>query len=186
MSAKSVSMATLISMRLEFLRILCSHEHYLNLSLFFSSPASGPASPCPSISSQVCLLTYLAFCHLDSCFVISHLGACVTKSVPCHPLKNFARWRSLVLTPSSYIFHSEFWFLQFPGAAEDLGAVWAFSGIQAAALPHRSAADRAERCARHGVRRVWEHRCLSVSPRIYNMMLYPLLSRFPHNFHYLL
>ncbi|KAM6965427.1 LOW QUALITY PROTEIN: dedicator of cytokinesis protein 8 [Aplochiton taeniatus] len=52
MSAKSVSMPTLISMRLEFLRILCSHEHYLNLSVFFSSPASAPASPCPSISSQ--------------------------------------------------------------------------------------------------------------------------------------
>ncbi|XP_027889254.1 dedicator of cytokinesis protein 8 isoform X1 [Xiphophorus couchianus] len=52
MSAKSVSMPTLISMRLEFLRILCSHEHYLNLNLFFSSPASAPASPCPSISSQ--------------------------------------------------------------------------------------------------------------------------------------
>ncbi|KAE8292050.1 Dedicator of cytokinesis protein 8 [Larimichthys crocea] len=51
-SAKSVSMPTLISMRLEFLRILCSHEHYLNLSLFFSSPMSAPASPCPSISSQ--------------------------------------------------------------------------------------------------------------------------------------
>ncbi|KAK7934281.1 hypothetical protein WMY93_005177 [Mugilogobius chulae] len=52
MSSKSVSMPTLISMRLEFLRILCSHEHYLNLSLFFSSPTSAPASPCPSISSQ--------------------------------------------------------------------------------------------------------------------------------------
>uniref|UniRef100_A0A8C7GLJ0 Dedicator of cytokinesis 8 n=1 Tax=Oncorhynchus kisutch TaxID=8019 RepID=A0A8C7GLJ0_ONCKI len=36
----------------QFLRILCSHEHYLNLSLYFSSPASAPASPCPSISSQ--------------------------------------------------------------------------------------------------------------------------------------
>ncbi|XP_037536915.1 dedicator of cytokinesis protein 8 [Nematolebias whitei] len=52
MSAKSVAMPMLISMRLEFLRILCSHEHYLNLCLFFSSPASAPASPCPSISSQ--------------------------------------------------------------------------------------------------------------------------------------
>uniref|UniRef100_A0A4W6C4Z7 Dedicator of cytokinesis 8 n=1 Tax=Lates calcarifer TaxID=8187 RepID=A0A4W6C4Z7_LATCA len=50
--SKCVSLPTLISMRLEFLRILCSHEHYLNLSLFFSSPASAPASPCPSISSQ--------------------------------------------------------------------------------------------------------------------------------------
>uniref|UniRef100_A0A8C7RWB6 Dedicator of cytokinesis 8 n=1 Tax=Oncorhynchus mykiss TaxID=8022 RepID=A0A8C7RWB6_ONCMY len=52
MSAKSISMPTMISIRLEFLRILCSHEHYLNLSLYFSSPASAPASPCPSISSQ--------------------------------------------------------------------------------------------------------------------------------------
>ncbi|XP_035495872.2 dedicator of cytokinesis protein 8 isoform X4 [Scophthalmus maximus] len=52
MSSKTVSLPTLISMRLEFLRILCSHEHYLNLSLFFSSPGSAPASPCPSISSQ--------------------------------------------------------------------------------------------------------------------------------------
>ncbi|XP_034026414.1 dedicator of cytokinesis protein 8 isoform X2 [Thalassophryne amazonica] len=52
MSSKSVSMPTLISMRLEFLLILCSHEHYLNLSLFFSSPTSAPTSPCPSISSQ--------------------------------------------------------------------------------------------------------------------------------------
>ncbi|XP_038558970.1 dedicator of cytokinesis protein 8 isoform X2 [Micropterus salmoides] len=52
MSAKSVSMPTLISMRLEFLRILCSHEHYLNLSLFFSGSSSAPTSPCPSISSQ--------------------------------------------------------------------------------------------------------------------------------------
>uniref|UniRef100_A0AAY5EFB3 Dedicator of cytokinesis 8 n=1 Tax=Electrophorus electricus TaxID=8005 RepID=A0AAY5EFB3_ELEEL len=48
----SVSMATLISMRLEFLRVLCSHEHYLNLSLYFSSPASAPASPSPSVTSQ--------------------------------------------------------------------------------------------------------------------------------------
>uniref|UniRef100_A0A7N6C1N5 Dedicator of cytokinesis 8 n=1 Tax=Anabas testudineus TaxID=64144 RepID=A0A7N6C1N5_ANATE len=39
-----------------FLRILCSHEHYLNLSLFFSSPASAPASPSPSVSSQVCVI----------------------------------------------------------------------------------------------------------------------------------
>uniref|UniRef100_A0A8C2ZY45 Dedicator of cytokinesis 8 n=1 Tax=Cyclopterus lumpus TaxID=8103 RepID=A0A8C2ZY45_CYCLU len=52
LSAKSVSMPTLISMRLEFLRILCSHEHYLNLSLFFCSPASAPCLTCPSITSQ--------------------------------------------------------------------------------------------------------------------------------------
>uniref|UniRef100_A0A8C2KJK9 Dedicator of cytokinesis 8 n=1 Tax=Cyprinus carpio TaxID=7962 RepID=A0A8C2KJK9_CYPCA len=52
LSTLSVNMSTLISMRLEFLRVLCSHEHYLNLSLFFSSPASAPASPSPSTSSQ--------------------------------------------------------------------------------------------------------------------------------------
>ncbi|XP_051525356.1 dedicator of cytokinesis protein 8-like isoform X1 [Myxocyprinus asiaticus] len=52
MAAKSVNMSTLISIRLDFLRVLCSHEHYLNLSLFFSSPASAPASPSPSVSSQ--------------------------------------------------------------------------------------------------------------------------------------
>uniref|UniRef100_A0A8C7KI20 Dedicator of cytokinesis 8 n=1 Tax=Oncorhynchus kisutch TaxID=8019 RepID=A0A8C7KI20_ONCKI len=60
MSTKTVSMPTLISMRLEFLRILCSHEHYLNLSLYFSSPASAPVSPCPSISSQVSLARSLS------------------------------------------------------------------------------------------------------------------------------
>uniref|UniRef100_A0A8C9MLF3 Dedicator of cytokinesis 8 n=1 Tax=Serinus canaria TaxID=9135 RepID=A0A8C9MLF3_SERCA len=37
---------------LEFLRILCSHEHYLNLNLFFMTSASAPASPSPSLSSQ--------------------------------------------------------------------------------------------------------------------------------------
>jgi hypothetical protein len=40
-------------MRLEFLRILCSHEHYLNLNLLFMNTDTAPASPCPSISSQV-------------------------------------------------------------------------------------------------------------------------------------
>ncbi|XP_069084743.1 dedicator of cytokinesis protein 8 isoform X1 [Pleurodeles waltl] len=52
LSAKLNSFPALISMRLEFLRILCSHEHYLNLNLFFVTPQSAPASPCPSLSSQ--------------------------------------------------------------------------------------------------------------------------------------
>ncbi|XP_072928200.1 dedicator of cytokinesis protein 8 isoform X1 [Hemitrygon akajei] len=52
LSNKLQSMPTLISMRLEFLRILCSHEHYLSLNLFFITNLSAPASPCPSISSQ--------------------------------------------------------------------------------------------------------------------------------------
>lgn len=52
LSAKLNTLPTLISMRLEFLRILCSHEHYLNLNLLFMNPDTAPASPCPSISSQ--------------------------------------------------------------------------------------------------------------------------------------
>ncbi|XP_027695364.1 dedicator of cytokinesis protein 8 isoform X1 [Vombatus ursinus] len=52
LSAKLNNLPTLISMRLEFLRILCSHEHYLNLNLFFMAPDAAPASPNPSISSQ--------------------------------------------------------------------------------------------------------------------------------------
>nr|KAG8540326.1 hypothetical protein GDO81_019483 [Engystomops pustulosus] len=51
LSSKLNSLSTLISMRLEFLRILCSHEHYLNLNLFFMG-SSAPASPSPSISSE--------------------------------------------------------------------------------------------------------------------------------------
>ncbi|KAM4052801.1 dedicator of cytokinesis protein 8 isoform 2-T2 [Anomaloglossus baeobatrachus] len=51
LSSKLNSLPTLISMRLEFLRILCSHEHYLSLNLFFVS-SSTAASPCPSISSE--------------------------------------------------------------------------------------------------------------------------------------
>ncbi|XP_078252208.1 dedicator of cytokinesis protein 8 isoform X2 [Rhinoraja longicauda] len=52
LSTKLQSMPTLISMRLESLRILCSHEHFLSLNLFFITNLSAPASPCPSISSQ--------------------------------------------------------------------------------------------------------------------------------------
>ncbi|KAM4809260.1 dedicator of cytokinesis protein 8 [Rhinophrynus dorsalis] len=51
LTTKLNSFPILISMRLEFLRILCSHEHYLNLNLFFVT-LSTPASPCPSISSE--------------------------------------------------------------------------------------------------------------------------------------
>ncbi|GAB5579673.1 dedicator of cytokinesis protein 8 isoform X3 [Prionailurus iriomotensis] len=52
LSAKLNNLPMLISMRLEFLRILCSHEHYLNLNLFFMNADTAPASPCLSISSQ--------------------------------------------------------------------------------------------------------------------------------------
>uniref|UniRef100_A0A8D0GMJ9 Dedicator of cytokinesis 8 n=1 Tax=Sphenodon punctatus TaxID=8508 RepID=A0A8D0GMJ9_SPHPU len=52
LSNKLNVLPTLISMRLEFLRILCSHEHYLNLNLFFMTSSSSPTSPSPSLSSQ--------------------------------------------------------------------------------------------------------------------------------------
>ncbi|XP_061484809.1 dedicator of cytokinesis protein 8 isoform X2 [Rhineura floridana] len=52
LSNKLNALSTLISMRLEFLRILCSHEHYLNLNLFFMTSGSAPTSPSPSLSSQ--------------------------------------------------------------------------------------------------------------------------------------
>ncbi|CAM2114532.1 unnamed protein product [Caretta caretta] len=52
LSNKLNTLPTLISMRLEFLAILCSHEHYLNLNLFFMTSVSAPASPSPSLSSQ--------------------------------------------------------------------------------------------------------------------------------------
>ncbi|KAJ7335515.1 hypothetical protein JRQ81_013456, partial [Phrynocephalus forsythii] len=52
LSNKLNTLPTLISMRLEFLRILCSHEHYLNLNLFFLTSGSAPTSPSPSLSSQ--------------------------------------------------------------------------------------------------------------------------------------
>ncbi|KAF7477147.1 Hypothetical predicted protein [Marmota monax] len=59
LSAKLNNLPTLISMRLEFLRILCSHEHYLNLNLFFMNADTAPTSPCPSISSQARSQDYL-------------------------------------------------------------------------------------------------------------------------------
>ncbi|KAK2119679.1 Dedicator of cytokinesis protein 8 [Saguinus oedipus] len=52
LSAKLSNLPMLISMRLEFLRILCSHGHYLNLNLFLVNADTAPTSPCPSISSQ--------------------------------------------------------------------------------------------------------------------------------------
>ncbi|XP_062854998.1 dedicator of cytokinesis protein 8 [Trichomycterus rosablanca] len=72
MSAKSVSMSTLISMRLEFLRVLCSHEHYLNLSLYFSSPASAPTSPSPSITSQTSSSCSFPDQRIAAMFDLSH------------------------------------------------------------------------------------------------------------------
>ncbi|XP_013931408.1 PREDICTED: dedicator of cytokinesis protein 7-like [Thamnophis sirtalis] len=42
--------STLVSLRLDFLRIVCSHEHYVTLNLPCSL-LTPPASPSPSVSS---------------------------------------------------------------------------------------------------------------------------------------
>uniref|UniRef100_A0A4W3I977 Dedicator of cytokinesis 7 n=1 Tax=Callorhinchus milii TaxID=7868 RepID=A0A4W3I977_CALMI len=45
------SPSTLVSLRLDFLRIICSHEHYVTLNLPYSL-LTPPASPSPSVSSS--------------------------------------------------------------------------------------------------------------------------------------
>lgn len=58
MSAKISSLpdgATLYSLKLDFIRILCSHEHFVALNLAFGTPftwSSAPASPTPSQASS--------------------------------------------------------------------------------------------------------------------------------------
>uniref|UniRef100_A0A8C8SQ11 Dedicator of cytokinesis 6 n=1 Tax=Pelusios castaneus TaxID=367368 RepID=A0A8C8SQ11_9SAUR len=42
--------SSLVALRMDFLRIICSHEHYVSLNLPWRSP-SPPASPSPSVSS---------------------------------------------------------------------------------------------------------------------------------------
>ncbi len=53
---------SLILLKLDFLRIACSHEHYITLNLPFScslSP-SAPSSPCPSIASSTSQASYVS------------------------------------------------------------------------------------------------------------------------------
>jgi len=51
---------TLINLKLELLRIVCSHEHYITLNLPFGTPLtpSAPSSPCPSIASSTSQTSY--------------------------------------------------------------------------------------------------------------------------------
>ncbi|KAL3252390.1 hypothetical protein MRX96_017703 [Rhipicephalus microplus] len=46
--------SSLASLKLDFLRVLCSHEHFVTLNLPFATPLtpSPPTSPCPSIASS--------------------------------------------------------------------------------------------------------------------------------------
>ncbi|CAN8028779.1 unnamed protein product, partial [Ixodes persulcatus] len=46
--------SSLASLKLDLLRVVCSHEHFVTLNLPFGTPLSPspPASPCPSIASS--------------------------------------------------------------------------------------------------------------------------------------
>lgn len=55
MSVKSASIADLTQFKLDYLRIVCSHEHYVALNLPFGTPftnLSAPCSPTPSVTSN--------------------------------------------------------------------------------------------------------------------------------------
>lgn len=53
----------LITLKLEFLRIICSHEHFVALNLPFDTTmtqSSGTTSPCPSIASSTSHSSYVS------------------------------------------------------------------------------------------------------------------------------
>ncbi|XP_071517868.1 dedicator of cytokinesis protein 7 isoform X2 [Panulirus ornatus] len=87
MSNKIVSLpdaAPLINLKLDFVRIVCSHEHYVALNLPFCTPLSAisaPSSPCPSIGSTTSQSSFIstvfggnrsAFMTLSSSFRKQH------------------------------------------------------------------------------------------------------------------
>ncbi|XP_069942508.1 dedicator of cytokinesis protein 7 isoform X5 [Cherax quadricarinatus] len=87
MSNKIVSLpdaAPLINLKLDFVRIVCSHEHYVALNLPFCTPLSAlsaPSSPCPSIGSTTSQSSFIstvfggnrsAFMMLSSSFRKQH------------------------------------------------------------------------------------------------------------------
>ena len=55
--------ANLVELKLEFIRIVCSHEHYIALNLPFATPfmmAGGSVSPSPSITSSTSQNSFLS------------------------------------------------------------------------------------------------------------------------------
>lgn len=62
MISKNVSIPDLIHYKLDFLRIVCSHEHFVALNLPFGTPytaLSAPCSPTPSVTSNHSQNSYL-------------------------------------------------------------------------------------------------------------------------------
>ncbi|XP_021924154.1 dedicator of cytokinesis protein 6 isoform X3 [Zootermopsis nevadensis] len=66
MSAKISSLpdaVSLIALKLDFLRIVCSHEHFVALNLPFGTPfmpSSAPASPSPSVASSTSQSSFIS------------------------------------------------------------------------------------------------------------------------------
>ncbi|KAF5303063.1 hypothetical protein FQR65_LT08392 [Abscondita terminalis] len=63
LQAKIASIPVLVELKLECVRIVCSHEHYVALNLPFATPftASGPSvSPSPSVTSSNSQTSYLS------------------------------------------------------------------------------------------------------------------------------
>ena len=55
--------AVLLTLRMDFTRILCGHEHYVTLNLP-CCPLSPPASPSPSVSSTTSQVGWPHICFL--------------------------------------------------------------------------------------------------------------------------
>lgn len=61
--SKNASIPDLMHYKVDFLRIVCSHEHYVALNLPFATPytaVSAPCSPTPSIASNTSSSSYMS------------------------------------------------------------------------------------------------------------------------------
>lgn len=61
--ARSITVPELIHYKLDFLRIVCSHEHFIALNLPFATPytlTSAPCSPTPSTTSNNSQNSYMS------------------------------------------------------------------------------------------------------------------------------
>ena len=52
--AQLADATSLVMLKLEFMRVVCSHEHFITLNLPFGTPLtpSAPSSPTPSVASS--------------------------------------------------------------------------------------------------------------------------------------
>lgn len=68
MISKSLTIPDLIHYKLDLLRIVCSHEHFVALNLPFGTPftlVSAPCSPTPSVASNNSQTSYLTVASID-------------------------------------------------------------------------------------------------------------------------